>query len=102
MKIQFLEDSAVPKINDTSFDPVLDAIGNLDQKFELMCRGMAELQQTQLDTHREITSVRDNVTFLSKRVDDRVPRRDFSAVARQQFVYIVWKRYDGSCPCCAR
>jgi hypothetical protein len=111
--LPFLEDFAVTMINDTSSDqkmpqamldlrsPTLDAIGILfDQKLEPVRRGMAELRQSQLDARREITSVGENVTILSKRVDDMVPRHDFTPNTRRLFVHVVWKRYGGSCPCC--
>jgi hypothetical protein len=48
----------------------------------------------------EISEVRDNVTFLAKRVDDIVPRRDFSKEAKQQFDHVIRVRYMGDCPCC--
>jgi prophage antirepressor-like protein len=47
-----------------------------------------------------VSDVQKNVTFLARRVDDIVPRRDFPKEARTQFRCVAQAKYDNDCPCC--
>ncbi len=72
----------------------LDAIGELfDAKL--------------VPVHVKIDNVESNVRYLTndmryvtKRLDDIVPRREFSAEVKQQWLHVIAKRYSGDCPCC--
>jgi hypothetical protein len=41
----------------------------------------------------------DNVVYIRKRVDDLVPRYDFSKQIRKLWLYVIVQRYDNLCPC---
>jgi len=63
--------------------------------------------QKLVPVHREISSIRmevnrvdEKVTQISRRVDDIVPRRDFTKEAKRQFHCVATERYNGECPCC--
>jgi hypothetical protein len=76
--------------------PSLNEIGHLfDTKLEPVHRGMAQMRD-------EIAEVKGNVVFLSKRVDDMAPRHDFTPNTRRMWVHVVWKFYNGMCPCCRK
>ena len=65
----------------------LEAIGGLfDQKLVPVCE--------------RIERVEGNLIVLRERVDNIVPRRDFSKETREQFNYTVLRRYNRECPCC--
>lgn len=50
--------------------------------------------------HQEIAEIKGNVTFLARRVDDIVPRRDFPKDVVRQWMHVVHKYYHADCPCC--
>lgn len=49
---------------------------------------------------QEIAEIRGNVTFLARRIDDIVPRRDFPKDVTRQWRNVLVRRYSGECPCC--
>jgi hypothetical protein len=72
----------------------LTSIGELfDEKLAPVHRDLATLRL-------EITDVQKNVIFISKRVDDIVPRRDFPKEAQKQFKCVAVDKYDNECPSC--
>jgi KilA-N domain len=72
----------------------LTAIGELfDEKLEPVHRDIANVQM-------EVSRLDDKVTLIYRRVDDIVPRREFSTDAKRQFRCVVAKKYNGECPCC--
>jgi hypothetical protein len=74
--------------------PSLNEIGNLfEEKLAPVHRDLADLRL-------EITDVQKNVIFISKRVDDIVPRRDFPKEAQKQFKCVAIDKYDNECPSC--
>jgi len=54
----------------------------------------------QLDT--KVARIDANVVFLSNRVDDIVPKRDFSVASTRQWKTVVLQRYAGDCPSCRK
>jgi hypothetical protein len=50
--------------------------------------------------HQEIAAIKGNVTFLARRVDDIVPRREFPEEIKRQWRHVIARRYAGECPCC--
>jgi prophage antirepressor-like protein len=76
--------------------PTLTDISELfDEKIAPMHRDIANVRL-------EITEVQKNVIFISKRIDDIVPRRDFTEEARRQFKRVAAEKYDNECPCCRK
>jgi 5-methylcytosine-specific restriction endonuclease McrA len=74
--------------------PTLDEMGALfDQRLVPLSRELADVKLV-------VSDVQKNVTFLTRRVDDIVPRRDFPKEARVQFRRIAQVKYDNECPCC--
>jgi KilA-N domain len=79
---------------------VLDSL--FDRKLEPLHHGMMEIRHEQTEMRGEIAEVRGNVIVLASRVDDLVPRHDFTTNTRRSYVAIVWKFYFGECPCCRK
>lgn len=50
--------------------------------------------------HQEIAAIKGNVTFLARRIDDIVPRREFPEEVKKQWRHVLARRYAGECPCC--
>lgn len=74
--------------------PSLNDIGHLfDQK-------LAPVQREIANVRLEISDVQKNVVFVARRIDDIVPRRDFSKETQQQWFAVIRAKYDGDCPCC--
>jgi len=72
----------------------LTAIGELfDEKLSPVVRDIANVQM-------EVARLDDKVTLIYRRVDDIVPRRDFSTEAKRQFRCVVVQKYNDDCPCC--
>jgi hypothetical protein len=46
-----------------------------------------------------IAPLNDNVVYIRKRIDDVIPRHDFSPQTRKVWLYNIVQRYDGRCPC---
>jgi hypothetical protein len=67
---------------------------------ELFEAKLVPLHRDIANVRLEITEVQKNVIFISKRVDDIVPRRDFTEEARRQFKRVAAEKYDNECPCC--
>lgn len=48
----------------------------------------------------DISDIQGNVIFLANRIDDMVPRRDFTKETQKQWAWICIKLYGCRCPCC--
>lgn len=74
----------------------LQAIDHLfDRNLSPIRRDMTELK-----TH--VARIDGNVIRLERRVDDIVPRHEFSTETKRQWRYVVGRRYNGECPCCRK
>jgi hypothetical protein len=72
----------------------LTAIGELfDERLTPVVRDIANVQM-------EVSRLDDKMTLIYRRVDDIVPRRDFTVEAKRQFRCIVVQKYNNECPCC--
>ena len=67
---------------------------------ELFEEKLAPVHRDIANVRLEITEVQKNVIFISKRVDDIVPRRDFPKEAQKQFRCVAVDKYDNECPSC--
>jgi prophage antirepressor-like protein len=72
----------------------------LDEMNALFNQSLVPLTRELADVKLVVSNVQKNVTFLTRRVDDIVPRRDFSKEARTQFRCVAQTKYDNDCPCC--
>lgn len=72
-------------------------LGSIGELFE---EKLAPVHRDIANVRLEITEVQKNVIFISKRVDDIVPRRDFTEEAKRQFKRVAADKYDNECPCC--
>jgi hypothetical protein len=76
--------------------PTLTSIGILfDEKLTPVVRDIANVQM-------EVSRLDDKMTLIYRRVDDIVPRRDFSTEAKRQFRCVLIQKYNNECPCCRR
>lgn len=77
--------------------PTLTEIGQLFKtELEPVHRGMVQMRE-------DIADVRGNVIFLTKRVDDMAPRREFTANTRRSWAVVIQRFYPGGkCPCCRK
>lgn len=48
----------------------------------------------------EVSRLDDKMTLIYRRVDDIVPRREFTTEAKRQFRCVVSQKYNNECPCC--
>jgi hypothetical protein len=69
---------------------------------ELFEEKLAPVHRDLANVRLEITEVQKNVIFISKRVDDIVPRREFTEEAKRQFRCVAVDKYDNECPSCRR
>jgi hypothetical protein len=71
--------------------------GNMTPATNAILDGVRTIVQPMLDLQQR---THDNVVYIRGRIDDHVPRYDFSKQTHKLWLYTVIRRYDGGfCPC---
>lgn len=75
--------------------------GRLAPRSQITLADISDVVRREVEpVRREVSEVRKDLVFLTGRVDDIVPRREFPKEVKQQFRFVSHRLYGGDCPCC--